>query len=172
MLLLFTAALLLVAFGSFLFLFALKMRSLRATEAARSPLLTADRYRPMLRLLSDDDLAFVASNAKLQKALRTRRRDLFRGYLRCLTRDYAQLLGCVRAVMVHSGVDRPDLARALAKNRTLFAILICKVELRLALHATGIGTVDVSGLVGALETLRSQVGVFSTSSFSTSPQAA
>jgi hypothetical protein len=131
-------------------------------QPGRSPSL-ADRYRPMLRLLSNDDLAFVSADARLQRTLRARRRDLFRGYLRCLTTDYARLLAGVREAMVHSGVDRPDLARALAKNRVLFAIAICKVEFRLALHATGVGNVDISGLVDALEALRGQVSVLSAS---------
>lgn len=176
MLSLFFGALVLIAFGCVGLQFSLKLRSLRSQPAGQIPgslpLLGADRYRPMLRLLSDEDLAFVSSHGKLQRTLRTRRRNLFRGYLRCLTRDYALLLAGVRQAMVHSGVDRPDLARALAKNRALFAIAICKVEFHLALHATGVGHVDISGLVGALEALRGQVGVLSTSSLSTANQAA
>ena len=162
---LFFLAVVLIAFGSIGLQFFLKMRSLRSARAAGGcPSLGADRYRPMLRLLSDEDLAFVSADSKLQRNLRARRRDLFRGYLRCLTRDYACLLAGVRQAMVLSGEDRPDLARALAKNRILFAIAICKVEFRLALHATGVGRVDISGLVGALETLRGQVNVLSTPS--------
>jgi hypothetical protein len=163
MLFFFIAALVLVAVGGMGLQFLLKMRSLRSAEAGESSL-GPDRYRPMLRLLSDDDLAFVAADSKLHRTLRARRRDLFRGYLRCLTRDYACLLAGVRQAMVHSGVDRPDLARALAKNRALFAIAICKVEFRLAMHATGFGSVDISALVDALEALRGQVVVLSTSS--------
>jgi hypothetical protein len=164
---LFIVTLVLIAFGCVGLQFLSKMSSLRSQPAGiegSSPLLSADRYRPMLRLLSDDDLAFISADSKLHRTLRTRRRELFRGYLRCLTRDYARLLGGVRQVMVNSGMDRPDLARALAKNRALFAIAICKVEFRLALHATGVGTVDISGLVGALEALRGQVTVLSTAS--------
>ena len=41
----------------------------------------------------------------------------------------------------------------------LFALAICKVEYRLALHTAGIGHVDISGLVEALEALRGQVTV-------------
>jgi hypothetical protein len=164
MLLLFIGALAVVAFGAIGLQFFLKMRSLNSTGTSNSLMLSADRYRPMLRLLSDDDLAFVAANSKLRRNLRTKRRDLFRGYLRCLTRDYGHLLSGIRQAMVQSGVDRPDLARALAKNRALFALSVCKIEYRLALHATGLGTVDVSGLVDALETLRSQVRVLSTAS--------
>jgi hypothetical protein len=175
MFLIFVSALLLIALAAVGFTFLWKMRSLRATEvnkaAGRAASLTADRYQPdryqpMLRLLAQDDLAFIPPDSGLQKAIRTKRRELFRGYLRCLTRDYAHLLSGVRAVMLQSGVDRPDLARALAKNRMLFAVAICKVEFRLALHTAGIGSVDISGLVEALETLRSQVTVLS------APQAA
>jgi hypothetical protein len=161
MFVLFIGVLLLIAIGSIALQIFLKVRSLRSAETSATPLLAVDRYRPMLRLLSDDDLAFVSSDSKLQKALRARRRELFRGYLRCLTRDYAHLLAGIREAMVQSGQDRPDLAHALAKNRMLFAIAVWKVELRLALHATGAGNVDVSGLVEALEALRGQVSVSS-----------
>jgi hypothetical protein len=65
--------------------------------------------------------------------------------------------------MAMAGVDRPDLALALAKNRTVFAVAVYKVEFRLALHALGVGQVDISGLVEAFEGLRAQVSVFSAS---------
>ncbi|HWF11142.1 MAG TPA: hypothetical protein VG297_21885 [Bryobacteraceae bacterium] len=158
MLLVFVPVLFLIAFGAIGLQFLVKMRSLHAKAPTSTALLAADRYRPMLRLLSDNDLAFVA-NSKLRRSLKSRRRLLFRGYLRCLTKDYATLLSGVRDAMVRSGMDRPDLARALARNRTLFALAICKVEFRLMLHATGAGTVDISSLVDALEALRGQVRV-------------
>src|ERR1035438_3465307 len=101
MLFFFIVALVLIAFGCIGLEFLLKMRTLRSARAAGSPLLGADRYRPMLRLLSNEDLAFVSADSKLQRILRTRRRDLFRGYLRCLTTDYARLLAGVREAMVH-----------------------------------------------------------------------
>jgi hypothetical protein len=161
MFLLFTGALFLIVCCAIFLQFILKMRSLRSAETGSASFVTADRYRPMLRLLSNDDLAFVSANSKLQRELRTRRRKLFRGYLRCLTHDYAHLLAGVRQAMVQSRADRPDLAWALAKNRVLFAVGTCKIELSLALHAAGIGRVDISGLVGALETLRVQVSALS-----------
>jgi hypothetical protein len=161
MVLLVVGSILLLALGSFVWQFASRMRSLRLAENSTPTLVSADRYRPMLRLLSDDDMEFVGANSSLKRTLRSRRRELFRSYLRCLMRDYAQLLGGVRAVMVRSGVDRPDLAQALAKNRVLFVIAVCKVEYRLALHTVGVGTVDITGLVDALEALRGQVNVLS-----------
>lgn len=149
----------LVALGLLSWQFVSRMRILRTAEGSAPAAVSADRYRPMLRLLSDEDLEFVARNSSLRRTLRSRRRELFRSYLRCLTRDYAHLLAGVRAIMLRSGIDRPDLAQALAKNRVLFVMAICKVEMRLTLHAVGFGKVDISGLVDALEALRSQVNV-------------
>jgi len=166
MLVLFTSALFLTFCGAIFLQFILKMRSLGSVETRSASSLAADRYRPMLRLLSNDDLAFVAANRKTRKAFRARRRELFRGYLGYLTRDYAHLLAGVRWAMVQSGADRPDLARAMAKNRVLFAIATCKIEFSLALHAAGVGKVDISGLVEALEALRGQVSVLSAASLS------
>jgi hypothetical protein len=154
-------ALLLAAFGALAWQVMPQVQVPHGAEPGSLPVISADRYRPMLRLLSDDDLNFVSANANLRKTLRTRRRELFRAYLRCLTRDYAHLLAGVRYAMVQSGLDRPDLARALAKNRTLFVLAIYKVEFRLALHAVGMGKVEISGLVEAIESLRSQVSVLS-----------
>jgi hypothetical protein len=157
--LVFISVLFLIAFGALGLEFLLKLRALHAHNISNATLLAADRYRPMLRLLSDGDLAFVAADRKLQHSLRAQRRKLFRGYLQCLAKDYASLLAGVRDAMVRSGADRPDLARALVRNRLLFAIAMCKVEFRLALHAAGAGTVDISGLIDAIEALRAQVRV-------------
>jgi len=154
-------ALVLIAFGSAALQFFSRMRALSAPGSATASIACAGRYRPMLRLLCEDDLAFLSANRALHKTLRAQRRELFRSYLRCLAKDYANLLAGVRMMMVQSGIDRPDLARALAKNRTLFAIAICKVEFRLALHAAGVGKVEISGLVGAFDALRGQISVLS-----------
>lgn len=121
-------------------------------------MVSGTRYRPMLRLLSDEDLQFVPS--RLRPAVRADRRMLFRRYLKCLSKDYGHLLSGIRSAMVRSGQERPELAHALAKNRLLFAIAVCRIEYRLALHTIGLGRVDVSGLVEALDTLRQQVAVF------------
>jgi hypothetical protein len=160
---LFPVALVLIVFGILAWEFSSRMRVIRAAEASALPTVSAERYRPMLRLLSDEDLAFVSASAHLSRTVRARRRQLFRSYLNCLTRDYAYLLAGVRAVMVQSGIDRPELARALAKNRILFAMAICKVEFRLTMHAAGVGKVDVSALVGAMEALSAQVKILSAS---------
>lgn len=155
----FIALLILIAAVSGALLFVVRMRVLVSASQTHSRLPDADRYRPMLRLLSDADFDFVSANPVLRGKIRAQRREMFRGYLRCLTRDYARLLSGVRRIMVESGVDRPDLAKALAKNRMMFALALCRIEVSLQLHALGVGRVDVSGLVEALDALRGAVNV-------------
>jgi len=159
MALLIIALLVLIAMGSALLLFVARMRLLDAHVQAQQNLPDANRYKPMLRLLADNDLGFAAANPKLRSRIRSQRREVFRGYLRCLTKDYARLLSGVREMMVESGEDRPDLAKALARNQFRFALALCRIELHLQLHALGIGKVDVSGLVEALDSLRGTVSV-------------
>jgi hypothetical protein len=159
MALLIIALLVSIAMGSGLLLFVARMRLLDAHVQAQQNLPDVNRYKPMLRLLSDGDLGFAAANPKLRSKIRSQRREVFRGYLRCLTKDYARLLSGIRGMMVESGVDRPDLAKTLARSRVQFALSLCRIELHLQLHALGIGKVDVSGLVEALDSLRGAVSV-------------
>src|SRR5581483_3251265 len=137
--------------------------SLNAGVVTHIPQATSRPYKPMLRLLSQDDMQFVSLAPDLKRALRTARRQIFRSYLRCLSKDYSRLLGGVRWIMVNSGVDRPDLAILLSRQRRSFAIAMCRIEWMLALHAMGFDNVrvDVSGLVGAIDNLTGIVNVFS-----------
>jgi hypothetical protein len=155
------AALLLIALASLTARFYAQLRIMREAASRPVPQNLAGRYQPMLRLLSDADLKFGARNPASLKALRAERRTILRSYLACLSKDYASLLAAVRNVMAQSGVDRPDLARALAKNRVLFALAMCKIEFRLAMHWAGAENVEISGLVGAFDALREQVAGFS-----------
>jgi hypothetical protein len=136
------------------------MRTLDAHKQSGAPVVDADRYRPMLRLLSLEDTELLAEPA-LRRKFRTQRSDLFREYLRSLTRDYGKLLAEVRLIMTQSGIDRPDLAKALVRNQVLFAITLCRIDFRLRLYALGIGKtagvkLDVLGLVNALNVMRGQ----------------
>jgi hypothetical protein len=120
--------------------------------------LSAVRYRPMERLLSEEDERFLASqpgcDRKMVRRMRSERRRLFRGYLACLSTDFSRVGAALRLIMTHSSQDRPDLAGILYKQQALFAIGMLNVQWRLALHALGLGTVDVSGLVRAMEYMR------------------
>ncbi len=154
----FIALLMLIAAGSGVMLLWARMRSLDSSHNDQG-LPDTNRYQPMLRLLSDADLEFASTSPVLRGKIRAQRRELFRSYLSCLTRDYARLLSGIRRIMVESGVDRPDLTKALAKNRFMFALALCRIEIHLQLHVLGIGKVDVSGLVEALDALRGAASV-------------
>lgn len=158
---LFAVLLMLIAVGLVALHFLLHLRRLNAFSHGVFPAPPPGRYTPMLRLLSEDDAQLVASNKPLARKFRQQRIAIFREYLQCLTRDYARLLGGVRMAMVRSHVDRPDLAAVLARNQVLFALAVCRIEYRLWLHSAGIGKVDVSGLVGAMDALNVQARIVS-----------
>src|SRR5579884_2653909 len=115
----FFSFLILMAAGALGLQFAMRLRSLRAASPLNVPVNLDGRYRPMLRLLSEEDLAVAAGNPSLVRKLRSERRRLFRGYLHCVERDYGRLLAGIRMAMVQAHTDRRDLARALARNRAL-----------------------------------------------------
>ncbi|MDQ6708219.1 MAG: hypothetical protein M3Z85_19860 [Acidobacteriota bacterium] len=119
------------------------------------------RYGPMERLLQNSDYGFLASHPaigrKAAAKIRTQRRQIFRGYLNCLSKDYARICASIRQIMLQSGIDRPDLAKALFRNRLIFAAALAGVEFRLALHVCGWGIVDIRPLVASLDGMRQQL---------------
>jgi hypothetical protein len=128
-------------------------------EVLSQDCLTA-RYRPMYRLLDESDCGFIASGSHGKANLRrfrAERRQLFRVYLGNLGADHARIVGAIRDLLVVSELDRPDLAKALCRCQLMFALAMISVELKLQLHALGIGTVDVRALVAAVEGLQLQL---------------
>ena len=120
------------------------------------------RYRPMARLFAEEDFEFLANqdgfNPRIARQLRRERRRIFCSYLDCLKRDFGHLEAAVKVCMVTSRQDRPDLAKALLKRRLVFTYALLVTEWGLALHTLGLGTVDVSRLVGSLDGMRMQLG--------------
>jgi hypothetical protein len=125
--------------------------------------LSPGKYRPMERLLGEADFRFLASqpgfSPKLGRRLRTERRQIFRGYLRSLRRDFGAVTAACHLLVVHSAEDRAELASTLMRQQLMFGLGMMAVEGRLLLHAAGIGTVDVHGLVESLETMQTQVRI-------------
>ena len=80
---------------------------------------SVDRYRPMLRLLSDDDLQYLrvqpGFTPEMASQLRRQRCKIFRGYLRCLDTDFRCVCGALKLLILESRYDRPDLASALVR---------------------------------------------------------
>jgi hypothetical protein len=122
---------------------------------------STSKYRPMLRLLAEDDFKFLEAQEgyepSIGKRLRTERLKIFRGYLRNLIRDYHRLHLAARLILVYAPEDRSDLAAQLVRCRVEFAINLAKLEFDLFLYSLGIGAVDVRALLGSLDSLQSRI---------------
>jgi hypothetical protein len=113
----------------------------------------------MLRLLSEEDLAPLGVNRGLLRKLRSQRIAIFRGYVKCFSRDYADLLSAISVAALHSSTDRPDLAWLVLQNRVSFAAALCRLDAMVCLYRFGFCGVDVSGVVRAMESLRTLTAV-------------
>jgi hypothetical protein len=117
----------------------------------------------MLRLLTDDDYEFLVASggdmASLSR-LRSERRKIFRTYLSNLVRDFNRIHRAARIFLLDSERDSADAAARLFRVRLNFEIAVLTVRCRLALHALGIGTVDVRGLIDSLNSVRADLGSF------------
>lgn len=131
----------------------------RATAAVAEwiDVLSSDRYRPMLRLLQEDDCRFLSEQPGFTPSmligLRLQRRRLLRAYLRRLDADFKHICTVLEIVRSQSPEDRPGLAWLL-RNRVMFACSLMLVRLRLWLHEQGVGSVDVTGLVTRFDAMR------------------
>ncbi len=113
------------------------------------------RYRPMTRLLAREDYEFLAAEPgfrpSIARALRRRRREIFRDYLRNIRRDFNRLDSVAKLNLLHAPEDHPDQVRDLLKLRwSLWYAMAC-ARTRLALEPFGVQPADVRGLLGALD---------------------
>ena len=135
-------------------------------QTDQSLVLAPGKYRPMERLLLEEDFRFLSSqpgfSARLGRRFRTERRRVFRAYLRSLSMDFGRVSKACQMLVIHAAEDRGDLAKGIIRQRLLFALGIFAVEGRLLLHAAGVGTVDVHGLVDSLEGMQAQIQVLLT----------
>jgi hypothetical protein len=121
------------------------------------------RYKPMERLLDPTDYRFLESqpafNRKMARRVRSNRINMFRGYARCLGRDYSRVSAAVRILMVHAPVDRSALTGLLLKQRLLFSFSMASLEGRLFMYSLGwtAPTVDVRSMVDSLDSLCAQL---------------
>ena len=119
------------------------------------------RYRPMERLLSEDDFRFLRSlpgyRPEIENRLRRERRAAFRRYLDRLIRDFHRLHAAARQAVAYSETDQSHLVGVLMRQRGEFAWVILKIEVRLALHSIGLAHVKVSGLVTAMDAMSQEL---------------
>ena len=120
--------------------------------------LSADRYRPMLRLLDESDIVFLRSqpgfNPRMEGRVRAQRCNIFRGYLKSLDVDFTRTCSALKLVILRSQFDRPDLASTLIRAQLNFAYAKVMVQLHMVLYYFGLGSVDVRGLVSLFDGMR------------------
>lgn len=120
--------------------------------------LSTDRYRPMLRLLSDDEFRFLGNqdgmSPKLAAQFRRQRCQIFRGYLRSLSRDYSRVSIALKLLMMQANTDRPDLAEVLVRGRLAFTFAMLMAHTNLTLYSFGLGNVNVSELLRLFDGMR------------------
>jgi hypothetical protein len=130
-----------------------------------------DSYAPMERLLDKDDARFLASQPgyrpEIAQRLMAERRRIFAAYLGYLVRDFNQLVGIGKLMVVYSTEDRQEFARRLWRQQVRFYARICSVRLQLAFYPLGWSGSLVSSaanahrLVAAVEAMRDQVVLLS-----------
>jgi hypothetical protein len=127
-----------------------------------------DSYAPMERLLDQSDVRFLASQVgyreEIAKRLMAERRKIYRVYIRHLLRDYNQLAGIGKLMIVYSTQDRQEFARQLWRQQIRFYGAVCSVRVQLALSPLGWTVADGRRLVAALAAMRNQVAMLAPSS--------
>ena len=120
--------------------------------------LSVERYRPMLRLLDEEEFRFLQSQdgctPKMAATLRRQRCKIFRGYLRSLSSDFNRVCVAIKILMMQASVDRPDLASALLRTQLTFACGMAMAHVHVTLYSVGVGTVSVSELLQPFERMR------------------
>lgn len=116
--------------------------------------LSVDRYRPMLRLLDEKNVRFLRCQPgytlQAERHLRTRRAQLFRGYLNNLQMDFSRI--CLALQFFQ--------ASALPDHRVRFTWAMAEIRLRLMLYRLGLGAPDGSELLRLFDSARADLRVF------------
>lgn len=124
--------------------------------------LSVDRYRPMLRLLDEEDFRILRAQPgctpEMARKVREQRYRIFQGYLRSLESDFQKVSSALRMLISQAPEDRPDLAGVLLRTEILFACGMWMVHVRLWLYGRGVGSVNVAPLVQMFNRLRVEVG--------------
>ena len=112
----------------------------------------------MARLLAEEDLIFLAAQPgyrpEMGTKLRRERRRIFRLYLRELARDFRDLHRQARSLVAESPAEHSELVGVLIRQQFMFWGAIGAIELRLAASRWNLATVDVRGLLEAMEAMR------------------
>jgi hypothetical protein len=129
------------------------------------PHFSAQRYAPMKRLLSGDDLLFLSQtgcNSAVVKNWKKSQRRIFRLFLRDLTAEFQQLHRYARRL----SAEAPETEHAQSIERLLgqqlaFWRTVVLLEARLTLSGLGLARVDASRLLDIMNEFQQQVSTLS-----------
>lgn len=120
-----------------------------------------DRYEPMARLTTGDDLDFLRRSRCHKSGIVARwdraRRRVLRLYLKDLADDFRTLHAEARALVAESPEQYSDLVGVLIRQQASFWRAMAGVRIRLALSSLGMGPADVRALVNCLEAMRQEI---------------
>ena len=117
---------------------------------------TAERYRPLRRLLDEGDVRFLRAEPgfrrELELRLRKSRVGVFRSYIRRLGRDFEKLQAMGKLIVIYRG-GNDQLREQLFQQKLAFTQSLIQIHLRLALYQLGGPRFDVSPLLKPVERL-------------------
>ena len=120
--------------------------------------LSADRCCPMFRLLDGRDLELLRAQPgftpEMERTIRLQHSQMFHGYLQSLTADFQRVCAAIKLLLVHSGIDRSDLASNLLQSQIQFAVRLVEAELAVCLYRYGLGNVNITALMRIFDTTR------------------
>ena len=120
------------------------------------------RYRPMERLATRDDLVFLSSvpgfDLRRVGALRAERKRIFSRYLQNLETDFSQMHLLARMLLVASQEDRPELASELMRQQWAFRKAALRIRLRLWMPGFRVAERELSKAFGLLEQTHAELG--------------
>ena len=130
-------------------------------KGAKADEFCADRYEPMVRLLAEDDLAFLRRRTCRQSRVVARwdraRRRVFRLYLDDLAADFQALHAEARALVAESPEQYSDLVGVLMRQQLTFWRAMAAVRVRVALGSLGLGPADVRRLVDSIQNMHLEI---------------
>jgi len=119
-----------------------------------------DRYEPMARLLSEEDLHFIKAQAgytpEIGKKFNRERRRIFRLYLQELSQDFQRLHAHARVIAASLPEENASLVGKLMHQQLRFRYQMVALDLKVRFAWTGL-SIDVSGLVNAVAAMHAEV---------------
>jgi hypothetical protein len=123
---------------------------------------SAARYRPMARMLAEEDYRWLESQGMDKNTIRRMRRErrkIFSTYLDNMVRDFERLHLAARALLLAQQEDRPDMAERLIAVKVQFHRSLLRVRVQLFLYDLGLRNVDVTELVSGIEAMQTDLRV-------------